>query len=54
MMNGEQPLVQLEPGVFRPEGESNAAERIVFDNLLNGKTMHANYSGIDFYRTFTL
>lgn len=54
LVDGEQPLTQIGPGEFRPDGDSNAAERIVFDTVVNGKAMHANYSGIDFYRTFTL
>jgi D-alanyl-D-alanine carboxypeptidase len=53
LVDGEQPLTQIEPGVFRPDGESNAAERVTFDTVVNGKAMHASYSGIDFYRTFT-
>ncbi|MGH9882910.1 MAG: hypothetical protein ACRD6N_15840, partial [Pyrinomonadaceae bacterium] len=52
MIGGEQPLMQVEPGVFRPEGD-NTADRIVFDTTINGKTLHLNYSGLDFYRTFT-
>ncbi len=53
MLDGELPLTQIEANVFRPDGETNAAERIVFDNIVNGKAMHASYSGIDYYRTFT-
>jgi len=53
LIDGEQPLTQIEPGVFRPDGETNAAERITFDNVVNGKAMRVNYSGIEFYRTFT-
>jgi hypothetical protein len=53
LIDGEQPLVQIEPGVFQPEGDGNAAERIIFDTIINGKAMRANYSGIEFYRTFT-
>jgi D-alanyl-D-alanine carboxypeptidase len=49
----QQFLIPLESGVFRPQGENNAAERITFDTLVNGKAMHLNFSGIDFYRTFT-
>ncbi len=52
LIEGEQPLAQVEPGVFRPDGESTA-DRITFDTVLNGKAVHMNYSGIDFYRTFT-
>jgi len=53
LVDGEQPLTQIEAGVFRPDGDSNSAERIVFDTPINGKAMRINYSGIDFYRTFT-
>jgi hypothetical protein len=53
LVDGEQPLTQLEPGVFRPDGDINSAERVTFDTVVNGKAMHASYSGIDFYRTFT-
>jgi len=53
LIDGEQPLTQLQPGVFRPDGESNAAEIVTFDTVVNGKTMRLNYSGIDFYRMFT-
>jgi CubicO group peptidase (beta-lactamase class C family) len=52
-LDGEQPLAQIQSGVFQPEGEGNEAERIVFDTFVNGKTMRLNYSGIDFYRTLT-
>jgi CubicO group peptidase (beta-lactamase class C family) len=53
LLDGEQKLMPLEAGSFRPEGDINAAERITFDTPLNGKAMHFNFSGIDFYRTFT-
>jgi CubicO group peptidase (beta-lactamase class C family) len=53
ILDDQQFLIPLEPGVFRPQGDVNAAERITFDTLLNGKAMHLNFSGIDFYRTFT-
>jgi D-alanyl-D-alanine carboxypeptidase len=52
LVESEQALIQIEPGVFRPEGDSGA-ERIAFDVILNGKANHVNYSGIDYYRTFT-
>ncbi|MGH9970378.1 MAG: serine hydrolase domain-containing protein [Pyrinomonadaceae bacterium] len=51
-VGGDQPITQIEPGVFRPDGDATA-DRIVFDTLVNGKAMHMNYSGIDFYRAFT-
>ncbi|HYN23735.1 MAG TPA: serine hydrolase domain-containing protein [Pyrinomonadaceae bacterium] len=53
ILDDQQFLIPLEPGVFRPQGDINAAERITFDTLVNGKAMHLNFSGIDFYRTFT-
>ncbi|MCM3869744.1 MAG: beta-lactamase family protein, partial [Pyrinomonadaceae bacterium] len=53
ILDDQQFLIPLEPGVFRPQGDNNAAERITFDTLVNGKTLHLNFSGIDFYRTFT-
>jgi CubicO group peptidase (beta-lactamase class C family) len=53
LVDGEQPLTQIGPGVFRPDGDINTAERVTFDTVVNGKAMHASYSGIDFYRTFT-
>lgn len=52
LIDGQQPLVQIERGVFQPEGAS-AAERVVFDTPVNGKANQLNYSGIDFFRTFT-
>ncbi len=53
LLDGEQPLAQIETGVFQPEGDNNEAERITFDTVVNGTAMRMNYSGIDFYRTFT-
>ncbi|MFN2491691.1 MAG: serine hydrolase domain-containing protein [Pyrinomonadaceae bacterium] len=52
LIEGEQPLVQIQPAVFRPEGDSGA-EQIVFDTVVNGKAGRVNFSGIDFFRTFT-
>jgi hypothetical protein len=51
MLQGEQSLVHVQGGVFRPEGDT--ADRITFDTSINGKTLHLNISGIDFNRTFT-
>ncbi|HEY7784679.1 MAG TPA: serine hydrolase domain-containing protein [Pyrinomonadaceae bacterium] len=50
-LQGEQALVHVTGNEFRPEGDN--PDRIVFDTRVNGKTMHMNYSGLDFYRTFT-
>jgi CubicO group peptidase (beta-lactamase class C family) len=52
LLDGEVPLKQVSEGVFQPEG-ATAADRIVFDTFINGKASRMNYSGIDFYRTFT-
>ena len=52
-LEGEVPLVQLQPGVFGFEGDQSGLERITFDTVVDGRAVHLNYSGIDFYRTFT-
>jgi CubicO group peptidase (beta-lactamase class C family) len=51
-LDGEQALIGKTAGVFQPDG-ATAAERVVFDTITNGKAMRMNYSGIDFFRTFT-
>ena len=53
LLDGEQPILQIETGIFRPPGETNGAERISFDTIVDGKALRMTYSGIDFYRTFT-
>jgi CubicO group peptidase (beta-lactamase class C family) len=53
ILDDQQILIPVGPGVFRPQGDNNAAERMTFDTLLNGKAIHLSFSGIDFYRTFT-
>ncbi|HKY28477.1 MAG TPA: hypothetical protein VJM12_11115, partial [Pyrinomonadaceae bacterium] len=53
LLDGEQPILQVETAVFRPPGEVNAAERISFDTIVDGKALRMTYSGIEFYRTFT-
>lgn len=53
LLDGEQPILQIETGVFRPPGETSGAERITFDTIVDGKALRMTYSGIDFYRTFT-
>lgn len=52
LFDDEQELKQIEPGVFRPVG-ATAADWVAFDTMLMGKANHVNYSGIDYYRTFT-
>ena len=51
-IGGDDPLVEVSPGVFRPEDDTGA-DRITFDTIIEGRAIHANFSGIDFYRTFT-
>jgi hypothetical protein len=53
VLDDQQLLVPLGSGVFQPQGDINSAERITFDTPVSGKTTHLNFSGIDFYRTFT-
>jgi CubicO group peptidase (beta-lactamase class C family) len=53
LLDGEQPILQIENGVFRPPGDGAGAERISFDTIVDGKALRMNYSGIDFFRTFT-
>jgi hypothetical protein len=52
-LDGEAPLAQVEPGVFKFEGDPIGLERITFDTFIDGKAIRSSYSGIDFYRTFT-
>ncbi len=52
-LNGESPLAPVEPNVFRPAGDPNDADRITFDMFANGQAMRLNFSGIEFFRTFT-
>jgi CubicO group peptidase (beta-lactamase class C family) len=52
LIDGEQPLAEVTSGVFRVDGNDNG-ERIIFDNVVNGKAQRLNLSGIDFYRSFT-
>ena len=52
LIGGDQPLAEVSPGVFRFEGDSGV-DRITFDTMIDGRAIHANVVGIDFYRTFT-
>lgn len=47
-----QPLVQIESGLFEL-GEGETLERLKFDAIVNDKALRCNFSGSDFYRTFT-
>lgn len=51
-LDGEVPLEQVEPGVFRFQGDPGP-DRISFDRFMNGKAIRGSFSGIEFYRTFT-
>ncbi len=53
LIEGEQPLVQVESNVFRPADDGNDADRLVFDMPIQGRATRLNYSGIEFFRTFT-
>lgn len=51
-IGGDQPLVEVSPGVFRFDGDTGV-DRVVFDTFVDGRAIHANVVGIDFYRAFT-
>jgi CubicO group peptidase (beta-lactamase class C family) len=53
MIDGEQSLVPVEANVFRPPGDGGDADRLVFDMLVHGQATRLNFSGIEFFRTFT-
>jgi D-alanyl-D-alanine carboxypeptidase len=52
LIGGDDPIVEVSPGVFRTEDDTGA-DRITFDTVIDGRAIHVNFSGIDFYRTFT-
>lgn len=49
---GEEELVELGPGLFQV-GTEETAERLRLDTVVEGKALRANFSGVDFYRSFT-
>lgn len=53
LIGGDDPIVEVSPGVFRTEDDTGA-DRITFDTVIDGRAIHVNFSGIDFYRTFTI
>lgn len=53
LVSGDQPLRAVEPRVFRPADDPSDADRVTFDTFANGQAMRMNYSGIEFFRTFT-
>ena len=52
LIGGDQPLVEVSPGVFRFEDDTGV-DRVTFDTILDGRAIHANVAGVDFYRAFT-
>ncbi len=53
LVEGLQPLEPISPRVFRVPGQPTDVDRVVFDTIVDGRAMRANYSGIDFFRAFT-
>lgn len=53
LVEGLQPLEQIEPRVFRVAGQSVDVDRILFDTVIDGRAMRATYSGIEFFRAST-
>ena len=49
----EEPLQQLEPGLFRLGNDPHSPEFIRFDVIIGGKAMQADFSGGIYSRTFT-
>jgi hypothetical protein len=47
----ETKMEPLGPGLFKEEGLSS--ERLRFDSPVDGRTLRANLSGVDYYRVFT-
>jgi CubicO group peptidase (beta-lactamase class C family) len=52
LIGGDQPLVEVSPGVFRFDDDAGV-DRVTFDTILDGRAIHANVAGVDFYRAFT-
>lgn len=52
-LEGVDAIVPLEANLFRPDGEESTPERIRFEEVINGRAMRMNFSGIIFHRVFT-
>lgn len=52
LIGGDQGLVEVSPGVFRFDDDTGV-DRVTFDTIIDGRAMHANVAGVDFYRAFT-
>ena len=52
LIGGDQPLVEVSPGVFRFDDDTGV-DRVTFDTIIDGRAIHANVAGVNFYRAFT-
>lgn len=52
LIGGDQGLLEVSPGVFRFEDDTGV-DRVTFDTIIDGRAIHANVAGVDFYRAFT-
>jgi D-alanyl-D-alanine carboxypeptidase len=52
LIGGDQGLVEVGPGVFRFDDDAGV-DRVTFDTIAEGRAIHANVAGVDFYRAFT-
>lgn len=53
LLVADSPMAPVAPQLFRPADDSSDADRVVFDNIVDGRAMRLNYSGIEFFRIFT-
>jgi D-alanyl-D-alanine carboxypeptidase len=49
-----EPLIPLEPGLFRVGADACSPETLRFTAIADGQALRADYSGCPYYRTFTL
>ena len=52
LIGGDQPLAEVSPAVFR-FADDTGVDRVTFDTMIEGRAIHVNVVGTDFYRTFT-
>jgi len=52
LIGGDQGLVEVSSGVFRFDDDTGV-DRVTFDIIIDGRAIHANFAGVDFYRAFT-
>jgi hypothetical protein len=53
LIGGDQALAPVETNVFRFAGDPSDADRITFDNFVEGRATRMNVSGIEFFRAYT-